>query len=167
MTPRATRLVRGDAAHRAALQDLLERCADYMELDEGAPPGPGAADELIEELPPGREHRDKWIHLWSVEPGAPAVAVTDLVCGYPADAELFLGLLALDPAWRGRGLGAAILAAVEEMAAGGGGHTLWLAVLERNPRAQRFWSREGFEVVDRVVRRGRPDPVVRMRKHLG
>ena len=159
----------GDRSACAALQDLLERCADYLELDEGAPPGPGAARELLDAGPPGVSRDHKFVHGWARTVGEPLVAVTDTIAGYPDQDSWFLGLLLVDPAWRRRGVGAAILRQIEAMARAAGAVQLYLAVLERNPDGQQFWQRQGFAVVDRVRRLdpGRPDPVFRMVKPLG
>lgn len=164
----ATRIQRGEPGARAALQALLERCADYMTLEDGAPPGPSAAADLIEALPPDRTHEDK--HLLALAPaaGEPLVAVIDVVRDFPGERDWFVGLVLIDPAARGRGLGAAVMADLEEWLRGQGATASYLAVLERNPDAQRFWTRQGYQLIDRRVRvtGTREDPVFRMRKAL-
>jgi GNAT superfamily N-acetyltransferase len=164
----ATRIERNEPRARAALQALLERCADYMTLEDGAPPGPNAAADLIEALPPDRTHEHK--HLLVLAPGAgePLVAVIDVVRDFPGERDWFVGLVLIDPAERGRGLGAALMADLEEWLRSQGALASYLAVLERNPDAQRFWTRQGYQLIDRRVRvtGTREDPVFRMRKAL-
>jgi ribosomal-protein-alanine N-acetyltransferase len=66
------------------------------------------------------------------------------------DAEL--QRIAVDPAYRRRGLGADLLAAVEELVAGEGAERLLLEVREDNATAAAFYETHGFEEVGR--RRG-------------
>lgn len=164
----ATRIARDDRSGCAALQDLLERCADYMTLEDGAPARPEAAAELLDALPPGRRHEHK--HLLGLARAASRrlVAVIDVVQDFPDDSDWFVGLVLIDPDERGRGLGAAIMADLESWLRAQGAACAYLAVLERNPDARRFWSRQGYQLLDRRVRvtAGREDPVFRMKKLL-
>ncbi|MFO7692640.1 MAG: N-acetyltransferase [Vicinamibacterales bacterium] len=54
--------------------------------------------------------------------------------------------IAVDPAFRSRGIGAALVAHVERAFAGRSRH-LFLCVSSFNPRARRFYERLGFEAV--------------------
>jgi ribosomal protein S18 acetylase RimI-like enzyme len=54
--------------------------------------------------------------------------------------------IAVAPAFRGLGVGAALLAHVERACAGRSKH-LFLCVSSFNPRARRFYERHGFEAV--------------------
>jgi GNAT superfamily N-acetyltransferase len=164
----ATRIERGEPSARAALQALLERCADYMTLEDGAAPGPAAAADLIEALPPDRTHEHKYLLALAPAVGEPLVAVVDVVRDFPDARDWFVGLVLIDPAARRRGLGAALMADLEDWMRSQGAAASYLAVLERNPDAQRFWTRQGYQVIDRRVRvtGNREDPVFRMRKAL-
>lgn len=158
-------LGRGDLA---ALQDVLERCADFITLDDGAPPGPGAAEEALTSLPPGHPPGDQLV-VGLAEPGADRlIGVIGLLRGYPSAGEWWIGTFMLDPSVRGRGLGGAIMADLEGWLRGEGGARVYLAVLERNPDALRFWERVGFRELDRRLRKGgkQPDPCVRMARAL-
>ena len=157
-----------DDADVPALQDLLERCADFVLLDEGEPPGPDAARETLAAVPPGHSLDDRLV-VGLAEAGATRlVGVLGLLRGYPTREAWWIGLFLLDPSVRRRGIGAAVVAdTVAWLRREGCGEVL-LAVLERNPDAQRFWERAGFAVLDRRPRKGpRPDPCVRMLRRLG
>lgn len=52
----------------------------------------------------------------------------------------------VDHPWHGRGVAAALIAAVEDAARARGAQTLWLGVWERNTRAQAFYRKHGFTV---------------------
>jgi GNAT superfamily N-acetyltransferase len=164
----ATRIARGDGPARDALQDLLERCSDYMTLEDGAPARPEAAADLLDALPPGRAQEHKHVLGLTRAAGAPLVAVIDAVRGFPEPRDWFVGLVLVAPAERRRGLGASIMADLEDWFRRQGAACAYLAVLERNPDAQRFWIRQGYQLLDRRVRVSgdREDPVFRMKKLL-
>ena len=63
----------------------------------------------------------------------------------PSPLELWR--LYVDHEWHGHGVAAALMKAVVEGALNDGAGTLWLGVWERNPRAQAFYRKHGFEPV--------------------
>ncbi len=131
----------------AALQGLLERCRDYFELVTGAAPDHSAAGHLLASLPPGKAPDDKLvIGLWRDSENL--VGVLDAVRNYPKPGEWFVGLLLLDPAQRGQGLGRQVYQGFEAWAAGLGARRIGLGVVEQNEGAFRFWQRLGFAVVE-------------------
>lgn len=137
------RLWRGDVG---ALQDLFERCADHFVLHDGEPPAPDAAEIEFGDVPPGRTDADKYLHGVTTEADPDRlVAVIESVTGFPDDTTWFLGLLLIDPALRGSGLGAAILGWFERTAADAGYGAVRLAVIRPNVAGRRFWERHGFE----------------------
>jgi GNAT superfamily N-acetyltransferase len=157
------RLLPLGAAERGELERLFQACADYVQLVEGRPPSSEQADELLGELPPGSSPDDK--HVLGVRDAAGRlVGVVEVVRGYPARGAWFLGLLLLLPSERGRGAGERVYRAVESWVRGQGADAMYLAVVEQNPRATRFWERLGFErVYERPARVGVRDTVaVRM-----
>jgi GNAT superfamily N-acetyltransferase len=139
-------LERLDLADTPALQDLLERCADFSWLVEGQPPSPQAAQETQADLPPGKGLEDKFIYgiYWENT----LVGVLDAVRGYPQEGVWWIGLLLLDPAQRGRGTGEQALHIFESWADRQGAQTLMLGVVEENQRGLQFWRRMGFELVE-------------------
>lgn len=143
--------VRGHVVRRVghadveSLQHLFERCADHFLLHDGEPPGPDAAAIELGDVPPGRTVDDKHVH-GVVDPGDPGrlIAVLESVAGYPDASTWFLGLLLIDPAHRGGGLGAAMLSGFETMATRLGYTQVRLAVIRPNSAGRRFWERHGF-----------------------
>ena len=128
------------------LQDLFERCADHFALHDGEPPGPEAASIELADVPPGRSLADKHLH-GLVDPHDPArlIVVLESVTGFPDPDTWFLGLLLIDPAWRGDGLGGAMLAGFEAMVGESGFTAVRLAVIRPNTDGRRFWAWHGFE----------------------
>jgi len=162
---RIRRLRPGDAA---AVQRLYERCTDFHELAEGMPTRPTAGAEEIEALPPGKMSTDK--HLFGIVAADGELAgYVDLTRDYPERGEWWLGLLMLDPASRGAGLGSRVVRGAAEWAVGRGARAILLGVLEQNPRAERFWRRQGFAELDRrpyTSDTGLPSRIIVMRLAL-
>lgn len=137
------RVARLTPAEAADLQDLYERCTDFHELTEGSPTRPTAASEELVALPPGKELADKFpfgVHA----PAGRLIGFLDLMRDYPAEREWWIGLLMLDPAVRGAGLGSRIYRAAAEWVGSQHGSAIYIGVLEQNGAAERFWRREGF-----------------------
>ncbi len=132
----------------ATLQTLLERCADYSRLVTGSPPGPAAAASLLTDCPPGKTVSDKCaIGIFTER--QELTGVLDAVRGYPTPVDWWLGLLLLDPAVRGQGLGQRLYQAFEGWAAQQGARCIYLGVVEDNQAAYRFWRKTGFQEVER------------------
>lgn len=133
-------------ADTGILQDLFERCADHFVLHDGEPAGPDAAEIEFASLPPGRTSADKHVHgVVHADDPRRLVGVLESVSGYPDETTWFLGLLLIDPAARGTGLGAAMLRSFEATVASDGYRAVRLAVIRPNVAGRRFWERCGFE----------------------
>lgn len=141
--PLLSRLAPSDAP---ALQRLYERCIDFAMLSAGEPAGPTAAHDEFTSVPPGvplsRKRmegilgdRGEWLGLM--------VSLED----YPQSDTWYIGLLLLDPAVRGRGIGSFVLREWEQAAAAAGAHSAELSVLTDNTAALQFWQRHGYETV--------------------
>jgi ribosomal protein S18 acetylase RimI-like enzyme len=64
----------------------------------------------------------------------------------PTPAEFYVGHLGVDPAFRGRGIGEALIAHLLTLGRQAGAHTAVLDVSVENPRAQALYERMGFRV---------------------
>jgi GNAT superfamily N-acetyltransferase len=129
-----------------ALQDLLERCADFNELVEGEPVAPDAALEVFEALPPGVLPADKFVFGLFDRSGG-LHGVLEGVRGYPEAGVWWIGLLLLDPASRGQGLGQRVVQGFCDWVRAQQGHAVMLGVVEANTAGARFWQRQGFIAV--------------------
>jgi GNAT superfamily N-acetyltransferase len=124
-------------ADRPAVEALIDRCEDFYVLTTG---GPGSFDELWTSLPPDRTPADKRVY----GTGEPLAGLAEVVRDWPRPGTWIIGLLLLDPAARGSGLGAAVVAELDAMAAAQGADRLRVGVVDANVRALKFWRREGF-----------------------
>ena len=148
MTRSGFRFVGLTLADAPQLQALYERCTDYHMAHEGTPTRATAGEEELRSLPSGRIADDKFpFGIYSA--GAELVGYLELFRNYPAEGEWWIGLLIVDPNARRRGVGTEIFGSASEWAAEDGAKAIQLAVLEHDPAAQRFWERQGFELLRR------------------
>lgn len=75
---------------------------------------------------------------------APAAGVLGYFVAMPGVDELHLLNITIAPAWQGRGLGSALLDAVEQLARARRLPALWLEVRASNHRARALYRRRGF-----------------------
>lgn len=134
------------AVHRPAVQALLGRGADYARLVDGQDPGPEAARELFTDGPPGHPLEDKFV-IGLFAPPDTLIGVLEGMRNYSDPGVWWIGLMLLDPAWRGRGLGEQVYRAFEAYAGEQGATTIGLGVVEANTGARCFWERVGFTPV--------------------
>ena len=126
------------------LQALFERAADYFEIATGRPPAQDEAPRAFVGGPPNKSVNDKrTIGVFSQD-GA-LVGVLDAVTDWPGQGAWTMGMLLLDPASRGRGLGTALLAAYEHWAASEGARRLQTAVVWHHERGLRFLEDAGYQ----------------------
>ncbi|MBK7032054.1 MAG: GNAT family N-acetyltransferase [Ignavibacteria bacterium] len=125
-----------------------------------------AAQYLLQNVPPSTAKEDKIVLGFHDETGL-LVAICDLLRNYPSAGEWWIGLLMIDPKYRSAGLGTQILQDVVNMARAEEATALWVAPLEQNPNAQRFWERHGFveqRTAHTTTRSGRTNTVVVRKK---
>ena len=125
-----------------ALLALYVACEDFLALG----PQPRASlDMVLADLAASRQANGRYEGIFV---GGALVGVVDYVLagheGEPGHA--YLALLMLAPAWRRRGLGAAVTRYVEAMAAAGGATHVCLGAQVNNPMAVRFWQRLGYAI---------------------
>ena len=147
------------AADRTAVDAFFRSIADYVRLERDEEPGPQVTEEYFSDAPPGcdpaRSHRIGLFHDGRL------MALAEMAQGYPGPQDAYLGFLAVSQAGRGQGLGLHLLRHMEDLARKGGHTTLYLAVLDANPRARAFWELEGFTLAaaNRPVTLGRKTQV--------
>ncbi|WP_299680747.1 GNAT family N-acetyltransferase [uncultured Roseobacter sp.] len=128
--------------HAEDALDLAMRAADYVTLEVGHAPNMDFIDSFFTAAPPGLTERDL-LHFAIME-GPAMVGMLCIAKGYELPEDWWIGLVLLDPAFRGRGIGRTVVHLIKEAAQAEGIAALKLSVLEANPRAMHFWIREGF-----------------------
>ena len=130
------------AAHAEDALDLATRAADYVTLEVGHAPDAGYVTGFFSATTP-RLSEDFLQHFAIME----GTAMSGMVCiakGYEFPEDWWIGLLLIDPAFRGRGIGRKVLRSLRDRARRQDVAMLKLSVLQANPCGLRFWRREGF-----------------------
>ena len=126
-----------------ALERLFARCSDYFELLEGRPAGQPAALEQLRDGPAARVPHDL-INLGLLGSDGEIAGLIGAMRHHRVPNQWYLGLLLLDPAWRGRGFGSTVYWAFQHWIMAQGAESIALAVPADNGRAHRFWGSLGF-----------------------
>lgn len=143
---------------RAALADLYARAADYVMLETGAPPCETTLDDFLTGAPPGIDPVTS-VRLGAEGPGG-LLGIAEMAFGYPQPRDAYIGLLLLDPAARGRGLGRAMVDRLMGIAVARGADRMLIAVLQDNAGGMAFWRAQGF-MPEKVI----PDVDYGTRRH--
>jgi ribosomal protein S18 acetylase RimI-like enzyme len=138
------REVTGDPEELAALQQVMESDEDYFLRATGHPPGPADAQSTLLFVPEGSSPKDK--APFGVWLGDELVGLLDLLLRYPDDETVYLGLLLIDRAHQGRGVGTAAFQAFERdlLPRWPWARRLRLSVVRTNDQVLGFWRRLGF-----------------------
>jgi len=132
-----------------ALQQLFERAADYFETATGAPPAPDEAQRAFVGGPPSKAVSEKQ-SIGVCDDAETLVGILDAIPDFPEAQVCTIGLLLIDPALRGRGIGTTVLDAFERHMAAGGMTRLRTAVVAHHAPGLRFLERAGYREVSRL-----------------
>ncbi|ABG29832.1 N-acetyltransferase [Roseobacter denitrificans] len=128
--------------HREDALDLAMRATDYATLEVGHAPDGAYIRDFFTAVPPGLGP-DCLMHFGVME-GPAMVGMICIAEGYEFPDDWWIGLVLLDPAFRGQGVGHKVVSDIKTRARNRRINLLKLAVLAANPRALKFWHREGF-----------------------
>lgn len=132
-------------ADAAAVRSLLDRAADYVDLETGELPSDASVADFFETAPLVTDPPEMLkLGLFS---GGRLDAIADLAFGFPAQDDAYIGLLLIAADRRGHGLGHLFVDHIIDVARARHAPRLLVAVLEDNPRGRAFWAREGFTQV--------------------
>ena len=122
---------------------LCLRARDYIELETGKDPDADYVHGAMTERPPGVSSDQVW--CWAhARPDGVLNGIATYLKGFYGPDEWYLGLLLLDPAARGAGLGAHMARHIIAQARADNARCLRISVLDANPRARIFWERLRF-----------------------
>ena len=134
--------------HAHALGGLFDECGDYFATLAGSRPGPREVESAFTSLPEGKTYEDKFAFVL-LNREDQLFGHLELIRDYPAQGDWWIGVLLLSPTARGRGLGAEIHDECVRWVKRHGANGLQLSILEENDRAISFWTRLGYNEVDR------------------
>ena len=138
------RAVAADREELAALQRVIESDEDYFLRVTGHPPGPADAQSTLMFVPEGTSPDDKApFGVWA---GDELVGLLDLLLRYPDDETIYIGLLLIDRAHQGQGVGTAAIQALDRdlLPRWPWARRLRLSVVRANDQTLGFWRRLGF-----------------------
>jgi len=130
----------------AVIQEIFDRCLDYMLLVDGRAADPDALEEDFRAVPSGKSNEDKFVFGIITTPTG-IVGLLDTLHGYPDGTTWWIGTLLFVPESRSQGLGEKVVQGFVKYAQAGGAQAIMLGVVEENTRAYKFWLRMGFEFV--------------------
>ncbi len=133
-------------ADSSLLQDLYDRCLDFMLLVDGHPAGPNEGEKAFTDVPPGISLANK-LMFGIVTQQNELVGVLDVVRDYPEASVWWIGLFLLAPEVRSQGAGQKIIQGFVDFTRNFGVQYVMLGVVEENVRAFQFWSRVGFSLL--------------------
>jgi len=136
-------------ADRGRLETLCRECTEFFELVEGQPGGSATAGEILGPLPANVTSGAK--SIFGLERGNELIGVAELLAGFPLPNEWYVGLLLLRPDARCAGAGTMVWENLRERMRAEGAVAARLIVQKQNPRARRFWERQGFTVEKEIV----------------
>ncbi|MFK7764162.1 MAG: GNAT family N-acetyltransferase [Roseobacter sp.] len=122
--------------------DLATRAEDYVVLEVGHAPDDAFIQDFFTATPPGLD-QDCLIHFGMME-GTAMAGMIGIARGYEYPDDWWIGLMLIDPAFRNQRIGHKVMTKVKQRARADEVNMLKLAVLCANPRALKFWTREGF-----------------------
>lgn len=132
--------------HTGYLQDLFEKCSDYVFLVDGHKVLPDAAENTFQETPPGYSTENKFVYGIFNQNKA-LVGLLEGMRHYPEQGTWWIGLLLIIPEARGEGLGRRVVNSFAEFVRNQRGEILMLGVVEDNLTAFQFWQEVGFDMV--------------------
>lgn len=130
------------AGHAEDAMDLALRARDYITLEVGHAPDDQYIKDFFTAAPP--DLGPSCLQTLSVMSGPAMVGMTCVAEGYEWPDDWWIGLLLLDPAFRGQGIGQKVVHQIKERAAQKGVNWIKLSVLFANPRGLTFWLHQGF-----------------------
>lgn len=93
-------------------------------------------------LPPGRSMDDKYYIGYLGD--HKLIAVMDLICFYPDENTVWIGLFMMDQNHQGKGEGTAIIEECSAYLKHSGFAYIQLAFAKGNPQSEAFWKKNGF-----------------------
>jgi ribosomal protein S18 acetylase RimI-like enzyme len=126
------------------VSDLTRRAIDYVTMETHGTDIPAFVKSNLVDAPPVCGPDD--IFLRGLErPDGSLAGYANSIRHYPEHGHWYMGLLLLDPAERGQGLGRRAATRVMDEARADNAPCIRIAVLDVNTNARKFWAAMGYE----------------------
>jgi ribosomal protein S18 acetylase RimI-like enzyme len=130
----------------AAIQEVYDKCLDYMLLVDGHAADPNAVEEDFRSVPPGKSNEDKFVFgITDSQKGI--IGLLDILRWYPDETTWWIDTLLFIPESRSHSLGEKVVQGFVDYVRASGAQAIMLGVVEENLRAYKFWIKMGFEFV--------------------
>lgn len=127
-----------------ALQRFFDANPAYFMAVHGEPAQAQEAQQEFDDVPPaGMGYRRRWLLAFEAADGR-LVGMASLVEDFLADGVWHIGLFVVATDLHGRGAAPALYAAMEDWIRAHGARWIRLGAVQGYPRAERFWSRQGY-----------------------
>lgn len=123
-------------------QELLEKCHEFLQFQDGEPVGENAAMDLFADLPANVGPESKVD--FGIYQDDNLIGVFDLIKAFPNQNCVVLGLMMLEPASRKQGYGLEAYKLLEQWVMDQGFHKIRLGVIIGNEVGYSFWASNGF-----------------------
>lgn len=128
------------------LIDFFRRAEDHIRRETGYAPDRDTVEDFLTGAPPGSDP-DMSDRVGLFDADNRLIGVAEQGYGFPDQSDAYVGQMALVSDSRGQGLGPQLLEFVTARARLRQVRRQFVAVLETNRAARRFWERQGFRQV--------------------
>ena len=125
-----------------SIHDLRCRAADFFVEVGDYPPSIESLTEDLDDLPDGFSRSDEI--LYRAYRDGILLGYAEVLRGFARPGQWIIGIVLVDAARRGQGIGRALVDAVARDAVHAGADSLAAGVIASRDRSLRFWNREGF-----------------------
>lgn len=142
-----SRTVELTPAQAPLLQRFFEENPEYFLATTGEPAGSEEGiEEITSQLPEGTPFTKKWV-IGYVSRDESLFAMVNVITNLLAVSVFHIGTFIVATSRHGRGQAQVLNRSVEDWAVANGAEWMRLGVVSGNTRAERFWSRVGYEPV--------------------
>jgi len=135
------------ASDMPALQAFFETNPEYFLTVGGEPPGAHEAQNEFDDLPPaGMTFNDRCV-IGCHDAAGTMIGMAHVLTDFLAEGVGHIGLFIVASSLHGRGVGAALYRGLEDWLRGSGMRWLRLGAVVGNVKAERFWSRCGYQEI--------------------
>ena len=114
-------------------------------------------EQILKDLhitPPKKDISDKYyVGFYQNET---LIAVMDLIDGFPKEDIGFIGFFMMKKAFQGKDIGTSLISEVSDYLKFIGKKSIRLCINKDNPQSNHFWKKNGFIIIDEIIRNGFP-----------